>query len=295
MKNKLIFIIGTGHCGSTLLDLLLGSHSQAVSLGEICKVLMFRQDEPLCNLCGEKCNLWDTSLRKKLINYYSPSLVQRILSKLFQTQTTESLFYNQIIKSTGKNILIDSSKNAGWILRNGRALNKNKKYEPILVYLSRDGRAVVNSYFRKYPEKGLHNIATNWNNRIQKINDTYKAWDFGKKIHIKYENLAQEPVNVIHKVLNLIGLDYEPEMMRFWEHQHHLVSGNAGTKSMLIKFQKENEYKDWIKLNKKGYYKNHELGINFDERWKSELNESQKDEIEKVIFKLNESIKYYDS
>ena len=67
---KIVFIIGTGHCGSTLLDLLLGSHSKAISLGEVYKVLSFGQDEPLCNLCGEKCNLWDTSLRKKIINYF---------------------------------------------------------------------------------------------------------------------------------------------------------------------------------------------------------------------------------
>ena len=31
---KVVFIMGAGHCGSTLLDLIVGSHSNAFSLGE---------------------------------------------------------------------------------------------------------------------------------------------------------------------------------------------------------------------------------------------------------------------
>jgi hypothetical protein len=32
---KVIFILGSGHCGSTLLDLILDSHSKVFSVGEI--------------------------------------------------------------------------------------------------------------------------------------------------------------------------------------------------------------------------------------------------------------------
>ncbi|SHI37703.1 hypothetical protein SAMN04488096_101346 [Mesonia phycicola] len=287
--KKVIFIIGTGHCGSTLLDLLLGSHSEMVSLGEVYKVLNFENEVPVCNICGENCELWTPELRDRLIKYYNPSISQRVLAKLFSKQKKEFLFYSKIFQDTGKDILVDSSKNAGWILRNGKVLVENG-IKPILIYLSRDGRAVVNSYFRKYPERGLDNIAENWNARVKKINQVYSKWDFGSKLSVKYKNLAQQPVEVVKAIVDLIEVNYEPEMMRFWEHKHHLVSGNAGTKSMLVKFHKENEHKDWIKLNSKGYYKNHELGIRFDERWKTELSKTQIKSIEKIIHSLNKEI-----
>ena len=36
--GKIIFILGIGRSGSTMLDLMLGSHSQGFSLGEISKI-----------------------------------------------------------------------------------------------------------------------------------------------------------------------------------------------------------------------------------------------------------------
>lgn len=288
--NKVIFILGTGHCGSTLLDLLLGSHSTAFSLGEIYTVLKRNINEPLCTLCEADCDIWTTELRKKLIKSYNPSIYQRLISGFNLDKSTEALFYKYIFGETGKNILIDSSKNSGWILRNGKKISQTKNLEPILIYLSRDGRAVVNSYYRKYPDRGLKNISENWNKRIKSINKCYGSWDFGEKIHISYENLATEPVKTTQEILKMLKLDYEPEMMRFWEHNHHLVNGNAGTKSMLIRFQKEHLHKDWIKANEKGYYKNHELGIKFDERWRTELKKKELAKINDIIAECNKDL-----
>lgn len=290
MKNKVIFILGTGHCGSTLLDLILGSHSDTFSLGEIYTVLKKVMNEPLCDLCVEECEIWTPQLRKKLKQCYNPNLIQRIISKINLEKTTETRFYEHIYKKVNQPILIDSSKNAGWIYRNGEQLYKSNKYEPILLYLSRDGRAVINSYYRKYPEKEIENIAHNWNNRIEKINKCFSDWGFAKKIHIKYEDIAKEPVETIQKILGFLDIDYQPQMMRFWEHQHHLVNGNAGTKSMILKFQKQHLHKDWINNNKKGYYKNHELGIKFDERWRNELNNEQLAVINGIIGEFNKDL-----
>ena len=35
IPRKVVFILGSGHCGSTLLDLMLGAHSRIVGLGEM--------------------------------------------------------------------------------------------------------------------------------------------------------------------------------------------------------------------------------------------------------------------
>ena len=47
---KVAFILGTGHCGSTLLDLILGSHSKLFSLGEVYRVVSSEPQIPICDI-----------------------------------------------------------------------------------------------------------------------------------------------------------------------------------------------------------------------------------------------------
>lgn len=291
MKKKVIFILGTGHCGSTLLDLLLGSHSQGFSLGEIHRILKNDLTQDICDLCNDNCQIWTPEIIKELQSTKNQNLFERVLKRIDNRFMPIGKFYKKIFEITKKNFLIDSSKNAGWVLKNGKTLSKNNTIEPILLYLSRDGRAVINSLYRKNKEAGLNYFSEKWLNKMQKINKCYEDWIFGTKIHIKYEDLAQKPVETIQEILRLVDVKYEPQMMRFWEHEHHSVNGNAGTKSMILKFQDKHRYQgiDW-NLNKKEYYKNHELGIKFDERWKTELNETQIESIEKRIYSLNKDI-----
>ena len=56
MKNKkiqLLYILGKGHSGSTLLDLLMGTHPQIWTLGEAQKFPIDLKKNNLCG-CGKK-------------------------------------------------------------------------------------------------------------------------------------------------------------------------------------------------------------------------------------------------
>jgi hypothetical protein len=58
--SKYIYICSAGHSGSTLLDLLIGSHSRVASLGEISQLPKNISLDTLCT-CGKKvrsCSLW---------------------------------------------------------------------------------------------------------------------------------------------------------------------------------------------------------------------------------------------
>jgi|SRR5690554_5341414 len=293
MIRKTIFILGTGHCGSTLLDLILGSHSKMFSLGEVYRVVSSEPPIPICDICEGKCEFWKPKLLNSLRDLYADSLPKRIGRKLGLIDTTEVSFYRELAEASHIDIIVDSSKNPGWISRNGREL-KTSDIEPVLIYLSRDGRAVVNSYFRKYPDRGLEGLSHNWNSRITAINECFDSWSSDNKIHIRYEDLAKRPITTIKKLMEFIQLPFEEEMMRFWEHDHHLINGNAGTKSMLLKFKDTHKHEQWVKTNEKEYYRDKELGIKFDERWKRELNADQVSIIESVIENLNSSLREND-
>ena len=57
---KLIYIIGSGRSGSTLLDITIGSQPRCFSSGEICNLVQAYASEDLC-ACGSKiasCSFW---------------------------------------------------------------------------------------------------------------------------------------------------------------------------------------------------------------------------------------------
>jgi hypothetical protein len=291
--KKVVFIIGTGHCGSTLLDLLLGSHSNITSLGEINQVAQKAPLESYCNICEGDCKVWTSKNTSELHQLFQVNLMKKILRKIGVETNPYIKFYQLLFKNRGTDILVDSSKNPNWIRRNGSLLRSPRgAITPILIYLSRDGRAVVNSYFRKYPEHGLEHISNNWNQKIERINNCYDSWPSRYKIHVRYEDLALDPQNVIKIICSFLNIGFEQSMLRFWEHDHHIINGNNGTKSLLLKYKNQHKFQKWVEEKNKEHYLAHELGIKFDERWKVELNEHQIGMINSIIGKYNSSIRY---
>ena len=62
--RTVVFIMGAGHCGSTLLDLMLGSHPESFSLGELHRLhgLLDRDKgspPQLCSMCDGPCVYWN--------------------------------------------------------------------------------------------------------------------------------------------------------------------------------------------------------------------------------------------
>lgn len=72
-KPRLLFIIGEGHSGSTILDTILSSHSQIFGVGEVYALARTVKTGELC-CCGEpveSCEFWskirfDEKWREKL-------------------------------------------------------------------------------------------------------------------------------------------------------------------------------------------------------------------------------------
>ena len=89
------FIIGTGHSGSTLLGLLLGSHTRCFYGGEIKKIAARSSPSAsakgLCRICGADCPIWGA------------------------LSGAEQPIYPALAAATGAAVVIDSAKNTAWI------------------------------------------------------------------------------------------------------------------------------------------------------------------------------------
>jgi hypothetical protein len=218
-SKKLCLISGAGHSGSTLLGMLLGSHSAGFYGGELLKseyIGDFSKPERkrLCKICGEQCPLW-------------PRYVPR----------PRETVYNWLHRTTGASLIIDSTKNLDWIHSRIELAGK-EGFTPYLIFLQRDGRAVVNSRFRKYPNQEPSGIINRWISQIEETNQLYHSF-VGHKTVVHYEDLAINPEKVLRTLCGFTGLDYEPSMLDFCAHEHHPLGGNTGTQFLVARAQAE--------------------------------------------------------
>ena len=114
-RVKICFISGAAHSGSTLLGLILGSHSSTFFTGEANKVSYFldpnfEPERKYCRVCGKGCKIW---------------------SKI---DLDKDNLYEQLFKLVKKPIIIDSTKNLDWI---NSQLEKLKiiRIETLIIFL----------------------------------------------------------------------------------------------------------------------------------------------------------------
>lgn len=298
--KTVVFVMGTGHCGSTLLDLILGSHSRAFSLGEFrrlknCLNHPHGEGYRICGVCEGKCSFWNGRASEKMLKvlYGRDSVIGSVPGRLLRQLV---LPYRFIFRWSGADVLIDSSKNPGWIESQMTPSYTWFGIQPKLIYLVRDGRAVVNSYYRKYPERGIDAIVTKWREKTVNMNKYFDSFPGNGKIKIRYEELASSPRDLIPKVCEFLGLDYEDRMLRYWEHDHHHIFGNGGTRSLIYRYREQfkpvtSELQDRIEHGKKfydgSYYDDIDIAISLDERWRKELSSGALSVFQRLAGDLN--------
>lgn len=197
MKSK-IFILSHSHSGSTLLDLMLGSHNQCSSLGEFVRISdKIKKKLPMCAVCDRDCSVW---------------------LKFKQLYRKHSLF-DAAFSSFKTPFIIDSSKRVTWA-------KKHLTKHDYCIHLIRYGLATMLKTKRK---KGIIKSSDiqGWINRNAKISKFMKSINKKRRIFIKYEDLVTEPDKCLGKICKFLKIDYDSQMICFEKTHHHVVSGNA--------------------------------------------------------------------
>ncbi len=248
-----VMICGAGHSGSTLLGMILGSHSQAFYMGEGGKARYLGDEKkPLrkrvCKICGEACPVWSG----------------------FEWDG-ETPLHASVSRHVGRPVIIDSTKDEAWI-RQRADETRGLGGRAVLILLGRDGRAVVNSRIRKYPDRDPEGQIRDWVEKMASSEALFEAFE-GPKIRIRYEDLATSTESVARALCAVIGLDFEPGMLRFAEAEHHVLGGNSGTQFIVAREQLRDPDEAFVSLNERtrGYYENHSGDIELDLRWREEM------------------------
>lgn len=290
--KKVVFIMGSGHSGSTLLDLTLGSHSWGFSLGEFSSLSRLMKDGKLplalCKICGEECKFWNKSVSIPILESYFRSgdkrnkLAEKIYDRFGSIRRN---IYNDLFEWTGSKILIDSSKSISWIRRQLLPFWHWVYQKPFLIYICRDGRAIVNSYLRKYPDKNVKDAAKGWVRLTEKMEQFFDQFPSERRTRISYESLATQPDKTLSSLCNFLGVVYEPEMLQYWMHDHHVLHSNSRARSPIVRYQQ-------LKTKNIPVSEEPKLGIHLDLKWKQELSSENLEIFETIAGNLNRHYAY---
>jgi len=265
-KPTYLYIAGTNYCGSTLLAFMLGTHPGVESLGQFFQFLPFWNRNRRCT-CGaetKQCALWSRVMSR--MQTFAPEQDRLVgvdlevqkgswlhrLSRCAARHEPANLrayrdFNIQLVESlqevTKRHVFVDSSKLAhrlDLLLRSGAAQAWNFR----ILYLLRDGRAVVASHKRRGLSVLRASIA--WRYRLRMIRQVLARHRPEHVMRLPYELLCTDPETALKRLCEFAGIAYEPTMLRFRDRIQHQIGGNP------MRFNSDDR-------------------IRLDERWRQEL------------------------
>ena len=273
-----LYIMGAAHSGSTVLDIMLGSHPDIAGVGELGNfTLSVRGSYCSCGEPSTKCHFWRDVQNKwtdrigldgvegypaaqeafeRLRYWFRPEKERR---NVFQSprfciyaRHTRALF-EAISVTSGKRIVLDSSKSPARAL----ALSGISGFDVRIIHLVRDGRGVVWSLMKKKARK----------RSVPKNRDFALSWfaSFGwlltntcsdlvlrstdlQGVRVKYEDLVEQPEKVLDKIGGVLQIKFEPVVDLLFSGREmaigHNIAGNRIRKAGSIHLRPDYEWNE---------------------------------------------------
>lgn len=223
IKQKIIFISGTPRSGSTLLDFILGTKKETVSLGEIYysynKYIEYIDDEEFIrkNVCscgenGYKCLVWNEILN----NWFTKKPKSYKDAYLIVLEVVQNLFGNQIT-------IVDSSKYVRAMVHFSEISNV---VDVIFLHTIKDVRATLNSWIQRREQKNQTNnlymyfkLFRSWSLQNKKIQNYISQNNF-KCLVVSYDALCLFTNKSLELIDNFIDSKHEGFFYKNFNNSH---------------------------------------------------------------------------
>lgn len=267
-EYKLIYILGTSYCGSTILGYILGSIPEVFDAGElkfynrlqakggeICSCGVNSLQCPFWkNIYNENYSIYETSSNLEIANTICKILFGKKIKKTKHCHHEYQLL-KCICSSLNNNTqyILDASKSLWRLQYLLTCSNINVK----IIYLRRSIEGNVSS-FKKHNKSFINATLTYKLNNI--LIKRYLKTNKLDHIKIEYNELCHSTNKVLKRVEQYLGVNYGNYKKNIRNREYHVPSGNYGTrKQFLTNFN----------------------GLSHDDSWKKRLNS-----IEKAILKI---------
>jgi len=252
--NSPIFIIGVDRSGTTLLSLILDSHSHIAIPFESHFITKYYKDKAkFGDLNKEKNRLflvksilsefyvkqWDKKIEIEDINLDNCSSLEKTIYEIFSVYA----------KLHGKDIWGDKTPEYTSEIHIINKMFPNCKF----IHIIRDGRDVALSLVKQWwGANDFISAIKYWEKTLSCARKMLRMLPNERYIELKYENLLTNPENEIKRILSFLRLDFEPEMMEKYRQKAGLKVGERIKKHHVNLTQnliRENAYKWKQKLS----------------------------------------------
>lgn len=260
MKQRIIYVMGAGRSGTTLLDIILGNAEGVASCGELNRYPKrggiptgFPENSPRLNFWKKFTQNFNyrNSLKEfqqlSLQYEYHSSFIKFLLGKKSKSEYENyasilKKFYAQLFDSRSESTLIESSKYPGRAWQLAQFL----PYEISYIYIRRNPVGVVNSFAKKgiplppkaYFPANLYYLTVN-------LLCQYMARKLRKKhtvVTISFEELIQQPKKVLSDLGKQLHLDLTIPIQKIEQNEAlevgDLFEGNNIRLKPQVKFRK---------------------------------------------------------
>lgn len=250
--RRVLYILGAGHCGSTLLSLLTNAHSQCIAVSELSKI-------------GRARAHGDTALQSTLwrdvaacfesrtgMQFEELSLEHPHWSSLLRWGDNQVTAWAQpraelmqcIAEISGRNWVVDASKSWQQLY----LMERSGLFDLRVVHLVRDPHGIVHSYSKKYGR--LRRGLSKWLRHSTASTAIGMRMD-ERFMRVRYEDLASDPAATLEKICGLVGIPYEPSMLQYRK-------------------------ATWLGLGGNRMARRTDETITIDERWKTEMRPTER-------------------
>ena len=203
---RVIFILGTAYCGSTLLGLCLSNRPDARFVGEIYDVYKgWRAPRCSCRFVQmETCSFWPRF-------------------------TFDETIYQQLTARFP--LVVDGSKYPEWILPHARAMADSRVVvmfkDPESYLLSWRSRGKVLDWGQARADAATKPVDDHLELYVRWYEQALNA-DVADRIRfLSLDAFTRDPVGSLIELLAFLGLPYRPGQERYWENRGHHILGSS--------------------------------------------------------------------
>jgi hypothetical protein len=300
--TNLAYILAVSYSGSTLLAMLLGSQTDATTVGEMRVPSLGDPASYLCS-CGHpitQCTFWNAVSERMAqrgianfditdahlsIHYATSRYLRRLLAPLprgafLEAVRTTALSLSPQWRSHLRNIhernskLVDVLKeltgtqvvvDSSKIALHLKYLMKAPTLRTKVIWLVRDGRAVANSMLR-HGTQSMAAAALSWRRNNEAAQRVLAGMPSHQWIHLTYEDLCRQPADTLRGICEFIGIDRRNIVLDFRARQQHVLGNDMRLKAG--------------------------VAIHLDERWRTELSKEHLAVFDDVAGETNRTFGY---
>jgi sulfotransferase family protein len=229
---KILYIVGRGRSGSTVLSYILGQHPEILNVGELKNYKYYFESAKEKNReTVDRFKLLDHPLwievRKELLNEVGTEFPDLKVKDQYLFEKYNKVIFESISGQSKCDVLIDASKKFERL----KQLLRWQRNDIYVIHMIRDPRAYVNSCVKRQAKPlryfmGVPTKIFDWN-----LKNIYLLLFFKCRaknvLRVYYESFTSNPESEINKILNFVGINSNVALDKMYSPLQPSFSGNV--------------------------------------------------------------------